>query len=58
MSKKPRSTKGVPEAVFQKELFAYIQRKEANPGKNVKASFDYKGTSYTFRAIVSAFHKA
>ena len=48
MSKKPRSTKGVPEAVFQKELFAYIQRKEANPGKNVKASFDYKGTSYTF----------
>ena len=48
MSKKPRSTKGVPEAVFQKELFAYLQRKEANPGKNVKASFDYKGTSYTF----------
>ena len=48
MSKKPRSTKGVPEAVFQKELFAYLKRKEANPGKNVKASFDYKGTSYTF----------
>ncbi len=48
MSKKPRTTLGVPEAVFQKELFAYLQRKEANPGRNVKASFVYNGTSYTF----------
>lgn len=59
MSKKSRSkkgfTKGVPEAVFQKELFAYLQRKENNPGKNVKASFTYKGTSYTFERGAGVF---
>ena len=49
MSKKPRSTKGVPEAVFQKELKAYLERKKATPnGKNGKAAFTYKGVSYTF----------
>ena len=48
MAKKPRFTKGVPEAVFQKELKAYLDRKEANPGTNVSAKFSYKGTSYTF----------
>lgn len=49
MSKKPRSTMGVPEAVFQKELKAYLERKKATPkGKNGKASFTYKGVSYTF----------
>ena len=48
MAKKPRPTKGVPEAVFQKELKAYLTRKEANPGKRVSAKFTYKGTTYTF----------
>ena len=48
MAKKPRPTKGVPEAVFQKELKAYLTRKEANPGKRVSAKFSYKGTTYTF----------
>lgn len=49
MAKEPRPTKGVPEPVFQRELLAYLLRKEAAPpGKNVKASFVYKGTSYTF----------
>jgi len=48
MAKKPRPTKGVPAAVFQKELKAYLTRKEANPGKRVSAKFTYKGTTYTF----------
>jgi len=48
MAKNPRPTKGVPEAVFQKELKAYLKRKEANPGKRVSAKFSYKGTTYTF----------
>lgn len=49
MSKKPRFTKGVPEAVFQRELKKYLKRKEATPnGKNGKAAFTYKGVSYTF----------
>ena len=49
MSKKPRSTKGVPEAVFQRELKAYLERKKATPhGKNGKAAFTYNGVSYTF----------
>lgn len=49
MPKKPRTTKGVPEAVFQKELKAYLERKKATPnGKNGKAAFTYKGVSYTF----------
>ena len=58
MSKKSRKkgfTLGVPEAVFQKELFAYLQRKENNPGKNVKASFTYNGTSYTFERGAGVF---
>lgn len=49
MAKKPRTTKGVPEAVFQRELQAYLKRKKATPqGKNGKAAFTYKGVSYTF----------
>ena len=48
MAKKPRPTKGVPQAVFQNELKAYLKRKQANPGKNTNAKFTYKGITYTF----------
>lgn len=56
MAKKPRPTKGVPEAVFQRELFKYLQRKDANPGKNVDASFLYKGTKFTFERGNGPYH--
>lgn len=56
MPKKPRPTKGVPEAVFQKQLLKYLVRKEANPGKNVDASFVYKGTKFTFERGNGPYH--
>lgn len=56
MAKKPRPTKGVPEPVFQRELFNYLKRKEANPGKNVDASFIYNGIKYTFERGNGPYH--
>ena len=57
MPKEPRPTLGVPEPVFQKELLNYLIRKEnAPPGKNVKASFVYNGTSYTFERGKGPYH--
>jgi hypothetical protein len=56
MAKKPRPTKGVPEPVFQRELFNYLKRKEANPGKNVDASFVYNGIKYTFERGNGPYH--
>ena len=56
MAKNPRSTKGVPEPVFQRELFNYLKRKEANPKKNVDASFVYNGIKYTFERGNGPYH--
>ena len=39
----------VPDAVFNRELLKYLQRREANPdAKKIPAQFEYNGTKYYF----------
>jgi hypothetical protein len=41
----------VPDAVFNRELLKYLQRREANPdAKKVPAQFTYNGTKYYFES--------
>ena len=57
MAKKPRPTKGVPEEVFQRELFKYLERKESNPNAlRNQAHFTYNGIQYTFERGNGPYH--